>query len=263
LELSERIQRLVEGFAVFNPHATIRLKWFGRKSEWSATTPDWQKWRPCQPTSAHWYEQRHLERLVGAYITHDRDLGADRLVSDVVAEFDGMSGSQKRAQVLDETDLRRVNLSEFDVGGRLDGDRIAGLLSAMKRHSRPVNPRRLGIIGEDHMRARLLAMGVKPESFRYTKKLGSDGVPWVLESSFGWRGEGAKGQRAIFAGANWSAAIKNPFRSFGATGEGLEAALSEMKAGANEPVVFVLHLAHSRVEYTDRGKSALVIGGAA
>jgi hypothetical protein len=31
----------------------------------------------------------------------------------------------------------------------------------------------------------------------------------------------------------------------------------------DEPVVFVLHLAHPRVEYTDRGKSALVIGGGA
>jgi hypothetical protein len=32
---------------------------------------------------------------------------------------------------------------------------------------------------------------------------------------------------------------------------------------ANEPVVVVVHLAHPRVEYTDRGKSALVIGGGA
>ena len=69
--------------------------------------------------------------------------------------------------------------------------------------------------------------------------------------------------RRNFAGANWSAAIKNPFRSFGATGEGLEAALNQQRAGRNEPIVFVLHLAHSRVEYTDRGKSAIVIGGAA
>ena len=64
----------------------------------------------------------------------------------------------------------------------------------------------------------------------------------MLESAFGWRGEGAEDNRRIFAGVNWSAAIKNPFRSFGTTGEGLEAALTDMKAGADEPVVFVLHL---------------------
>ena len=37
--------------------------------------------------------------------------------------------------------------------------------------------------------------------------------------------------------------------------------LSDPKATSDEPVVFVLHLACPRVEYTDRGKSALVIGG--
>jgi hypothetical protein len=86
-------------------------------------------------------------------------------------------------------------------------------------------------------------------------------VPWVLESAFGWLGERAEDWRRIYAGANWSAALANPFRSFGQTGEGLETALAKMRATANEPVVFVLHLAHPRVEYTDRGKSAIVVAG--
>jgi hypothetical protein len=149
----------------------------------------------------------------------------------------------------------------------------------MQRHTRPVNPKLLGIIGEEHLWARLLAMGVKPESFRYSRKvppkckkldtpvgtanLAQSTIPWVLESAFGWLGPEVHDSRRIYSGANWSAAIKNPFRSFGETGEGLEAALSDMKAGRHEPIVFVLHLAHPRVEYTDRGKSALVIGGAA
>jgi hypothetical protein len=36
-----------------------------------------------------------------------------------------------------------------------------------------------------------------------------------------------------------------------------------LKAGAHEPIVFALHLAHPRVEYTDRGKSALIVEGGA
>src|SRR5262249_23290515 len=78
---------LVEGFAVFNPHATITLDWFGEESTWNATTPDWHKWKPCKPTSPHWYEPRHLERLLAAYIAHDRDAGTDRLVSDLLKTF--------------------------------------------------------------------------------------------------------------------------------------------------------------------------------
>jgi len=256
-----RITELVCGFAVFNPHATIALDWFGERLESEATDPTWNKWKPNKPTSPHWYEAEHLERLLAAYLTHDRDAGTDRLVSDLLIEFDGLSGSQKRSKVLDDTDLRRVKLSELVVDGHLDSPRISRLLKAMQTHTRPVKSKRLGIIGEDHLRARLLRMGVEPDSFKYSRKLGNDGLPWVLESAFGYLGSGAQSRRLIYSGANWSAAINNPFRSFGDTGEGLESALADMRAGRSEPVVFVLHLAHPRVEYTDRGKSALVIGG--
>jgi hypothetical protein len=169
----ERFRGLVEGFALFNPHATITLDWFGTVSRWEATDRAWEKWKPHDPIagSAHWYEQRHLERLIGAYITHERETGADRLVSEFLAGFDGLAGSAKRTKVLTEAGLKRVRLSEFVVDGRLDGDRIAGLLSAMRAHTKPVNPKRLGLIGEEHLKQRLLAMGVLPESFRYTQQL--------------------------------------------------------------------------------------------
>jgi hypothetical protein len=266
---------LVAGFAVFNPHSTIRLDWFGEKTTWKATNRRWEKWKPCNPTSPHWYELPHLKRLIGAYITHDRETGTDRLVSDFVAEFDGLTGSQKRAKVLGETGLKRVRLSELVIGDHFDSKRITQLLHAMQAHTRPVNPKLLGIIGEDHLKQRLLAMGIRPEPFQYARKVSggkckksqaaaddkASSLPWVLESAFGWLGEGAADSRRIFSGANWSAAIKNPFRSFGATGEGLETTLTEVRATHREPVVFVLHLAHPRVEYTDRGKSALVIEG--
>jgi hypothetical protein len=268
---ADSFRMLVEGFALFNPHATIRLDWFGEETTWEATLPGWQKWKPCQPTSAHWYELPHLERLIGAYITHDRDAGKDRLISDFVAEFDGLARSGKRTKVLTDTGLKRVPLSQLVAGDRLDSARVAELLAAMQRHTRLVQSPRLGMIGEDHLKARLLGMGVLPESFRYSRKLGKSTnaqtngdakasfLPWVLESAFGWLGPEAEDQRRIYTGANWSAAIGNPFREFGGTGEGLERALAEMRATFDEPVVFVLHLAHPRVEYRDRGKSALVI----
>ncbi|MBW3599073.1 MAG: hypothetical protein KY475_17610 [Planctomycetes bacterium] len=273
-DFPERFRMMVEGFAIFNPHAAIRLDWFGESREWKATNPAWEKWRPDKPTSPHWYEPRHLERLIGAYIVHGRDHGTDRLVSEFLAEFDGLSGSRNRAKVLEDAGMLRAKLSELVAGGRLDSDRIGRLLSAMQRCTRPVKPQRLGFIGEDHLKARLLAMGVQPDSFTYKRRLPPKSknrasspdekacfVPWVLESAFGWLGPAANDRRRIYSGANWSAAIKNPFRSFGTTGEGLEATLTEMRAGRNEPIVFVLHLAHPRVEYTDRGKSALIVEG--
>jgi DNA topoisomerase VI subunit B len=272
LRFAASFRELVQGFAVFNPHATITLDWFGQRTTWKATDPTWQKWKPSRPTSAHWYQLPHLERLIGAYITHDRDAGKDRLVSDFLSEFDGLTGSQKRAKVLAETDLKRVKLSELVTGDNLDSDRIAGLLAAMQRHTRQVKSPTLGVIGKDQFRARLLAMGVKPESFRYCCKVAkckksqtdpadkASFLPWVMESAFGYLGDQAQDHRQIYTGVNWSAAIGNPFRSFGSTGEGLETVLAKMRVTREERVVFILHLACPRVEYLDRGKSALVIG---
>jgi hypothetical protein len=259
----DRFYALVEGFALFNPHSTIRLDWFGTKTTWRATDRNWQKWKPNKPTSPHWYELRHFERLIGAYITHDRERGtSDRLVSDLVREFDGLQGSGKVTKVLADSGLKRVKLSELVIGDRLDGDRIGRLLTAMQNHTRPVNPRLLGTVGEGHFRERLLDIGIKEESFHYAKKVSKEGLPWVLEVGFGWlASHDDQDSRKIYTGINWSAAIKNPFRSFGTTGEGLETALADARATSTEPIVYVLHLAQPGVEYTDRGKSALVIGG--
>lgn len=261
IDYEAKFPEMLQGFALFNPHVHFTLDWFGTRRQWCATAPDWCKWTADKPTSPHWYEVEHFKRLIGAYVTDDRDRGEDRLVGDLVAEFDGLSGSRKRTQVLSATDLKRTRLSELIHDGDFDHERIAALLEAMKANSRTVRPQRLGIIGEAHLRQRFLEMGVQPDSFQYSKKLGKEALPWVLESAFGYLADDPKANRQIFAGANWSAAIKNPFRSFGDTGEGLEAALTDMRAGRREPIVFCLHLAHPRVQYTDRGKSALVMGG--
>ena len=58
---------------------------------------------------------------------------------------------------------------------------------------------------------------------------------------------------------NWSPAIDNPFRSL--DGESLDSILSEQRCGHEEPVVFVLHLARPRIEYTDHGKTTVNIPG--
>jgi hypothetical protein len=273
------VLRLIEGFALFNPHAKFTLNWFKKKFTWTPTNTTWNKWKPNRPTSAHWYELSHFERLIGAYVTHDKYAGTDRLVSEFIAEFDGLTGSQKRAKVLTDTGMQRAHISDLVTTNGFHSDRIGALLAAMIRHTRPVNPKLLGILGEDHLRTRLLAMGVKPASFQYQRTLGGSkckkspidntnkagfiaDLPYVIEVAFGWLGDTAPDERRIYTGVNWSAAINNPFRTFGTTGEGLEAVLSDMKVGAQEPVAFVIHLAHPRVEYTDRGKSAIVVGGA-
>ncbi len=51
----------------------------------------------------------------------------------------------------------------------------------------------------------------------------------------------------------------NPFRELGHFGESLDTILSQQKADRDELIILVLHMACPRVEYTDRGKSSVVI----
>jgi DNA topoisomerase VI subunit B len=258
---SELIQQLVVGFHFFNPHARFYGSIFGEDFAFEPSCDKWNKWKPSNPTCPHWYELAHLQRLIAAYITQERRTGVSRTAAEFVREFKGLTGTAKAKAVLEDCGLLRVRLSDLAGADGLDNDRIQRLLDAMKRHSKIVKPSGLGIIGQSHFRNVLLGLGCVPESITYQKKLNDEnGIPYVLESAFGWLGDGAADRRKIHAGANWSSAIKQPFRSFGATGEGLEALLSKQFASQREPIVFAIHLTYPRIEYTDRGKSAIALG---
>jgi hypothetical protein len=97
-EARPRFLQIADDFAWLNPHLTLAVDWFGERSCTAATAPDWQKWRPSEPTSPHWYEAQHLERLIGAYLTHDRDTGRQRTVRELVSEFRGLSCVFRRSR---------------------------------------------------------------------------------------------------------------------------------------------------------------------
>jgi hypothetical protein len=157
-----------------------------------------------------------------------------------------------------------MSLAEFfGDGDQVNTKLILKLLAVMREHSRPVKPRDLGAIGKDHLLARFEAAGVAPESFDYRKtEVEHDGLPYLIEFAFGYCPKG-KDARRIITGVNWSVSVgSNPFRNLGTAGESLDSILAQQRAGANEPIVTVLHLACPRVDYLDRGKSAINIPGA-
>ena len=164
--------------------------------------------------------------------------------------------------MLDEAQAARLSLAKFVAIGDDDINHTTStkLLQAMQKHSRPVKARDLGVIGREHLFQRFTQAGAHPESFQYKLTTGddNDGIPVVIESAFGWCPEGSV--RRIITGVNFSVALGNPFRSFGQTGEGLEHLLAQQRADSDEPIVFFLHLTSPRVQFADRGKTALVIG---
>ena len=90
---ADRFKQLVEAYVWFNPHLTLRGVWFGHEFiNVRATNPGWEKWRPRNPTSPHWYDESRLQRYLAAHVARARDLGRRRTVREFIAEFRGLSG---------------------------------------------------------------------------------------------------------------------------------------------------------------------------
>jgi len=196
---------------------------------------------------------------LAAHIARDQDLGRERTVREFISEFRGLSGSAKQKAVIEEIGAARSSLANFFGSSAVDHAATAWLLAACQKHTRPVRPNDLGLIGKEHLFAGFVAEGVEPNTFKYARASGEhEGVPHVTETAFGWcPDQQGTGRRRIIAGVNWSVGINNPYRSLGRFGESLDSLLTEQRAGRNEPIVILVHHACPRIDYTDRGKSAV------
>jgi DNA topoisomerase VI subunit B len=253
-----RFLQIAADYTFINPHLSLTVDWRGEKTLTKATNPTWVKWLPGDSTCPHWYEPEHFARLIAASIAHDADNGRGRTVAEFVAEFRGLTGSAKRMRVLDATGLKRTKLSELVRHGNLDAKALSRLLAAMQAETNPVKPKDLGVIGREHLAIRLEALGADLETFDYRPvKTEVGGLPLVVETSFALCEE--LPQRRLVSGVNWSPGIRNPFSTLGRMVGSLDAALEQQKAGEDEPIVLVIHVACPRVTYTDRGKSAVIL----
>jgi DNA topoisomerase VI subunit B len=268
LEYAEhRFKQLIEAYAWFNPHLTLRGIWFGDEFIYvEATNPGWEKWRPRNPTSPHWYDEARLQRYLAAHVARDRDLGHRRTVRAFLSEFRGLSGTAVQRKILEKVGCSHQSLAQFFGVEQVNRSGIAKLLAAMRRYSKPVAPKHLGIIGDEHLKTRFLTAGGNAETFKYQRRFNvtDDGIPYVVEFAFGLHQSGLSKEgrgvsRKFVTGANWSAAIANPFRRFGKTGEGLESTLGKVRTDANQPVICALHLASAYIQYADRGKSSIIL----
>jgi DNA topoisomerase VI subunit B len=257
-----RFLQIAEGYAWLNPHVSLTIDWDGEQKEIQATDPAWRKWLPCDPIPAHWYDYERFERLIAAYLADDQDRQRTRTVREFIAELRGMSGTAKQKEVLDATGTARMALANLFADGKPDKAKIAELLSAIQRATKAVKPQDLGLIGKEHLAARFAAAGVDIRTFNYKRMLRDDaGLPTVIEIAFGYR-PNVRPIRRLITGVNWSVGINNPFRHLGEYGQSLDSFLEMQRVGRNEPVILLVHLASPRIAYTDRGKSALALGGA-
>jgi hypothetical protein len=241
-------EELLDGFAAFNPHATFTLN--GQRYE--RTDPDWNKWRPDNPTSAHWYTEETLRDLIAAYITKER-AGArahPKTVREFVSEFRGLSATAKQKSVSGPWSGK--HLTEFVTTEDIDPEFVRDLLGRMQAGSKAPAPLTLGLVGKEHLTRWMTAHGVSAESIRYVKKVGVDGLPYALEMAFGVNTD-SDSVRRIVTGLNWSPVIG------GDPDPTLRSAVSEARLDPHDPVTLLVHISRPRFAFADRGKTRLAL----
>jgi len=261
-ESREQFLQMAQSFAFLNPHLHLTVTWFDEDLQvWAATTDKWNKWSDSMPSSAHWYDTEKLSRLIAGYVSNN----PEKTVREFIAEFRGLKGTAKQKKVLAGMDMTvsRHTLAEvFIKDGDLDNDRVAMLLAGMREHSIAPAPKLLGVIGKDHIVARMEEMGCDMETFGYQllKDLDDDGMPAVAEVAFAMRGEddGVE-ELTMITGVNWSCSIGNPFKKLGKYGSSMDGVLAEARVSFNDPVVMLIHMACPSVKYSDHGKSSIVL----
>lgn len=255
-----RMYQLALTFVCLNPHLTLIFRHFTQPdSDWPAIDPTWNKWTAQEPHVAHWYTPERFERLVAAYLAKDEETGTHRLVSDFIAEFRGFARSSARKPILEALALERKPLTIFATPDGVDRRQTDLLLERLQAHSRPTDPMKLGLMGKDRIRQRLAQSGYHMDTFKYQRLIGGDrdGLPRLFETAFAYHPE--RNRRLLLTGINWSAALINPFRQLGSVYTGLESHLQELRAGEGEPIALLVHLAGPGIQYTDRGKSTVVV----
>ncbi len=259
LASASRIGRDLYKFATFNPHLRLTAGVGGTVEIYEPTDTAWRRWRPSDPAPASWYDLDRFERLVAATIHRDRQLGRVRTVRELVAGFRGLSGTAKQKKVLAELGMARASLEGLVVDHRLDRERLDRLLKAMQAETREVKAAALGVIGQEHLLARLPLTDLGRESFAYRKRVDDDpGNPRIAETAFAFDDD-ALANRLLLVGLNNSAALSEAgaFRELGV--DGLGGLLGRQYAGEDAPIAFVLHLTGARLSFTDRGKSAVAL----
>jgi hypothetical protein len=269
----DAIGELLQQFIWVNPHLTLRFTVDGKTvKRHRATDPSWTKYRACDATSAHWYTPEQFERYAGALIDCDEQLRKKSLrtsrekvtVREFIAQFRGMSSTQKQKLILRELGVPHLSLHPFfGSETQVNHQRMKELLRLLRKHTRSVSPESLGVVGKDHLRRLSTAADGEEQSFKYSLSTEHDdaGRPYVVEIATcafkEWvRGKERARGRLLITGINFSATLENPFESL-RNMQTMEALLTDLRAGEDAPVIVCVHYACPHIEYLDRGKSRI------
>ncbi|OPY01283.1 MAG: DNA topoisomerase VI subunit B [Syntrophorhabdus sp. PtaB.Bin047] len=240
---------LITAYVVMNPHASFTLH--GTMESKNARTSDsMNKWIPSDPMSSYWYGLDSLRGLIAGHVSSEREGGQAKTVGDFISQFRGLTGSRKRKEVTDLLGMQRTYLHDLVDGDDISDVAVDSILSAMNECSKPLKPKLLGVIGEEHFRQTLPY--TNSADVRYRKVEGTtEGLPYVIEAAFGvYDQEHQDRDRSLITGLNWSPCLSMPI-------DGLVHILEDAQVNSHDPVTLAIHIACPRFDFTDRGKGRL------
>ena len=186
-------------------------------------------------------------------------MAAQRTVREFISEFRGLSGTAKQAAVLARSASPGA-LATYAPAANSTRPRLQHCWRRCRRHQTgKAEP--FGLIGKDHLRSAWPPPALEMETFDYSRNSMSPMTACPAWSSSRSVGAPKPSSRQLITGVNWSPGITNPFRQLGSYGRSLDTVLSQQRADPTNRSILVLHVACPRVEYTDRGKSAIAIAG--
>jgi Histidine kinase-, DNA gyrase B-, and HSP90-like ATPase len=262
-------------FALFNPHAAIRIwipKHAGEHAQFSRddivdfyqptmTFPgEWRKFLPTDLTSPWWYDLDALKFLIFAHINTANQGGRDLPLREFVRQFRGLSGTAKAKQVCDRLPAIR-RLRDFEPRESA----IADLHAAMRAVTvAPPSPQVLGLVGEEHIRTRFTTWyGVQRFWYRKVTEV-CDGIPFVCEVAVAETNTPG----AFYPGINFTATYDDPLAdtTFTSSAFSAEGVLGFLRRAHAAPADFLLeaqgcyraavvHLIAPALTFRDMGKS--------
>ncbi len=235
----------VRQYAAFNPHATFRIG----ATIFRATNVTWNKWKPQEPTSPHWYTPETFRDLIAAYVSKERATDQKpKTLREFISEFRGLSSTIKQKGVL--KGMERAYLHDLVSSEDVDMKKASKVLKTMQAATTAPKPAALGVIGKEHIEHWMINhAGVTKDSVKYIRKFTDDNLPSVLEIAFGIH---EKERRRIVTGLNWSPTLVVPI-------DEISVILGQMRVDSDDPVTVIIHVARPRFDFTDRGKTRLML----
>lgn len=265
----KRYNKVIESFAMWNPHTRIEYQCNGKKRIFERSIQKIDKYSRAGFGSVHWYTLDDFENLLYANIRYMERKRVKETIIDFAKHFKGGSSNQKTFTQSFAKDLPKYinQIQKKSISKKL--------FLALKESTSPPKSSIIGSIGKKHFFNVINRYKAIEKLFKYKKFPvffpGTD-IPYCLEVAVGTTEK--LEERKVFFGINNTITYHLPFERdlFYPSNvnerdnpwqrlTGISDVLSAYRISSNAPVMIIMHLTTPNIRYENYGKSTFETGG--